>query len=89
MQPQQWILFGLGILLIIFGTGLVLWANVQKKARAGVIQDTASLIHQIANLFGAMGNFFGPDAAVRAGAFLMIFGGALVVGAFVIPISRT
>lgn len=88
MQPQQWVMFIVGILLVLVGCGLIIWGYVQKKARAGVIQDITKLLVEISKLFNALGNFFGPDPAMRAGGFLVIVGVALMVGTFYIPISR-
>jgi hypothetical protein len=89
MLVQQWIMFGSGILLILLGAGLLTWGVVQNKARAGAIKDVATILEKIANLFDAIGRFFGPEPATRAGGFLIVVGAALIVGAFVIPSSRS
>jgi uncharacterized membrane protein HdeD (DUF308 family) len=88
MQPQQWVMFILGIILVVLGCGLIIWGYVQKTVRPKAIPEVTSLVEQIAKLFDALGNFFGPDPAMRAGGFLVIVGVALMVGAFYIPTSR-
>ncbi len=78
MRPQQWILLGLGVVLVVVGSGLLTWASVQRKAHAGVVKDSASLVRAFASLFNSLGKFLGPDPAARAGAFLVVVGLALI-----------
>jgi hypothetical protein len=88
MQPQQWVMFILGIILILLGCGLIIWGYVQKTVRPKVTQEAPSLIEQIAKLFDALGNFFGPDPAMRAGGFLVLVGVGLMIGAFYLPVAH-
>jgi uncharacterized membrane protein len=85
MQVAQWILLIVGVVLILWGAGLMTWASVQRGAHAGVIADTATLAEKVAKLFDAMGKYFGPDPAMKAGGFLVVVGVVLVaLGLFVV-----
>jgi hypothetical protein len=92
MQAASWVLFILGIILIILGAGLLLWGAIetemlQPKAAPGA-PVTQSWLEAIAQLFDAMGRYFGPNGAVRAGAFLMMFGLAMGILSFFVPRGR-
>jgi uncharacterized membrane protein len=78
MQVAQWILLIVGVVLILWGAGLMTWASVQRSAHAGVIADAATLAEKVAKLFDAMGRYFGPDPAMKTGGFLVVVGVVLV-----------
>ena len=78
MRVEQWILLILGLVLILWGAGLLTWASVQRSAHAGLVKNAATLAEKVAKLFDAMGKYFGPDPAMRAGGFLVVVGAGLV-----------
>jgi hypothetical protein len=84
MRLEQWVMFFLGIVLIIVGAGLLVWVNLQRRAHAGTMKDGAELLNAFANLFKALGELIGPDPAAKAGGFLIVVGALLVGGAFLI-----
>ena len=89
MEAQQWVMFIVGVILVFVGCGLIIWGYTQKRTKAGAIQDVTKLINAIAKLFNTLGNFFGPDPAMRVGGFLVIVGIGLMVGAFYLPNSQS
>jgi hypothetical protein len=84
MHLEQLVMFFLGIVLIIVGAGLLLWVNLQRRAHAGAMKDGAELFNAFANMFRALGELLGADPAAKAGGFLVVAGGLLVAGAFLI-----
>ncbi len=82
MSLRAGVMFFLGIALIIVGSGLLLWVNVQRRAHAGAIKDAAALADSFANLFRELGKLLGPKPAARAGGFMVLVGGLLVLGSF-------
>jgi hypothetical protein len=84
MRPEQWILFLLGVVLILVGSGLLTWVSVQKRGHAGLVKNSVDLLNAVANLFKSLGELLGPDPAAKAGGFLVVIGCGLIVGAFVI-----
>lgn len=78
MQVAQWLLLIVGVVLILWGAGLLTWASVQRRAHAGLMKEAATLAEKIAKLFDAMGRYFGPDPATKAGGFLVVVGVLLV-----------
>lgn len=80
MRPEQWVLFVLGVVLILVGAGLLAWVSVQRRAHAGLVKDAAGLVDSFANLFGKLGELLGPDPAAKAGGFLIVVGVLLIVG---------
>jgi uncharacterized membrane protein len=85
MDPvAQWILFALGIILIIIGAGLLVWNSVQKRATAGLADGTSDTLKAIAQLFDSVGKLVGQGAA-GIGAFLILVGIALIFVPFWLP----
>lgn len=85
MDPTaQWILFAIGIILIIIGAGLLVWNSVQKRSTAGALDTTADTLKSIAQLFDSVGKLVGQGAA-GVGAFLILVGFALILVPYFIP----
>jgi hypothetical protein len=84
MRLEQGVMFILGIVLIVVGAGLLVWVNLQRRAHAGAMKDGTELLNAFANMFKALGELMGPDPAAKAGGFLIVAGGLLVGGAFLI-----
>lgn len=84
MNLEQVVMFFLGIVLIIVGAGLLVWVNLQRRAHAGLVKEGAELLNAFANMFKALGELMGPDPAAKAGGFLIVVGGLLVIGSFLV-----
>jgi hypothetical protein len=93
MQPQQWVLVIIGGLLILWGAGLMTYAVVHRKPMASAAEEKetwgAQILHAFADLFKALGDYFGPDIAMKAGGIIFLAGLAMVFGAFLIPGGRS
>jgi hypothetical protein len=84
---QQWILFGLGVISLILGIGLMAYGALQKRATAGEGQEDryAQILKALATLVKALGDYFGANLASKIGFMLAVFGFILIFGPFYVP----
>jgi len=84
---QQWILFGLGVISLILGMGLMAYGALQKRVIAGEGQEDryAQILKALASLVKALGDYFGASLASKVGFMLAIIGFALIFGPFYVP----
>jgi hypothetical protein len=79
-----WIVFGLGIVFILTGGGLMIYGAVQKRAGAGATEDTG-LWASIARLFDPLAKAIGSSIAASVGVVLVVIGLVLVFLPFYLP----
>jgi hypothetical protein len=89
MNPVAvWILFGLGVVFLIAGAGLMIYGAVQKGAHAdGAVAPGGldKILQQISALVESFGKYFGPDLAPRVGFALVVVGLILIFAPFYVP----
>jgi tellurite resistance protein TehA-like permease len=82
MNPiAVWILFGLGIVFLIVGAGLMIYGAVQKRAHFDGVapsSDVDKVLDAISKLFDTLGRFIGPSRVARVGLILIVVGLILI-----------
>jgi hypothetical protein len=74
-------LFGLGIVFLLVGAGLMIYGVVQKKAHADGVapsSDFEKILDAISKLFETLGRFIGPSRVARVGLVLIVVGLILI-----------
>ncbi len=85
MNPiAGWIVFGLGVVFIVIGGGLMIYGAVQKRAGAGATEDTSPWV-ALARAFEPLAKAIGTSLAASVGVVLVVIGLVLVFLPFYLP----
>jgi hypothetical protein len=85
MQLQQWILFGVALVIILLGAALMIYGAVARRARVGKdTSEIAQILKAIAEVVKAVGDIFGANLAAKVGFVLVVCGFGLLVLLFTI-----
>jgi hypothetical protein len=90
MTIPGWIVFGIGVLFILLGAGLMVSSSVSKRSKAevkssvdqGILKDILDFILKLFELFLPI---IPANAMAQVGFMLLIIGIGLVILPFVIP----
>jgi hypothetical protein len=88
-SPEQLVLFIVDVVLVLVGTGLMIYGAVQKASFAGgAASDVPAILKAIADLFDAIGRFIGPSRASKVGFIAIVVGLLLIFLPFFVPAMR-